>query len=964
MRKTKNCKIEKIFIVDIIIYLQKQTNKQTNKKMNVDKTYFEMKIDEFMEINVSEYLRPPLEKIIQQMLRICMYKNGESLERHNWGYDKLQELVNIPELPHKNNNTYDTNYENTLLKALDEECNQKSIIELLWGDVQLGKRVHACIIMWVSIHILHRPVLYIFRNLNIDKKQLVDDISGTDDHNFNIKYIKKIFYEIVDEKIRKNYTSFTLTPFIDITKHDIESFNDKNIYCCLMNPTQLLQINNICNNHISKHNTLVNITLLIDESDLICPTSSNDGNNINDIKDTTQCEKLISTICKKVHYALHITGTAHSLLSNITTTISENCKNQVKISKIHKMECTDDYFGIFTDKITFNTDVVKECVNNYNINDDYNTNLKPVINIIYKRENVKYNSLLISEEKIISKHNSLAHKIIKDYHDLFVIVFNGECLTLYIPTNYIELYKEIFNHNIKPIHHDNIYSYYKITAKNNITLKYIYKTIRMLFVIHNNAITNKTVITISGKYSERGYSFTSDDYNEYSMHLTDQYYVSHSTYNCTNMSQQLRLQGKYNDIELQNGTMKLTLWTTYKFMNIIKNFYIPYTRRIEENIMEQNGWEEIKKYVETIIFKNNIKFIVYIGNHKNQKNIGIKQIYDKKSNGYCILGINIDDLDETDIHTWCKSQPELPIYNGCINEIKVSNKDEFIDKYGKTKAETITNRFIVDTDYRDIEKTNKELNNIITEKINSAYKIIYTEQTITTIRMMTDEEFTVEIDKKINKGRGGNKGNHRQVFRLTTNNKIEVCFIIYTGEKKELPISSTNYSKDSSDNNIVYKFIDNTNNTVKYSKLKHGYVYNESDKKLYYNNIPCNEYYWKSIDSNLYLCNGTSKEFISVYIIDPPKSELYVNQLTDNTTTTLEEPVNCIVKDFAESRFIENSSAEGKTITFIYDCYKDWCNTNKKQVIKNKNLFEKEFSRIYKKQIGGKNRNKYYLELK
>ena len=45
-------------------------------------------------------------------------------------------------------------------------------IECIKGDVQLGKRVHACIIMWMSIYIYKRPVLYLFRPLNIDKEQL------------------------------------------------------------------------------------------------------------------------------------------------------------------------------------------------------------------------------------------------------------------------------------------------------------------------------------------------------------------------------------------------------------------------------------------------------------------------------------------------------------------------------------------------------------------------------------------------------------------------------------------------------------------------------------------------------------------------------------------------------------------------------------------------------------------------
>ena len=45
---------------------------------------------------------------------------------------------------------------------------------------------------------------------------------------------------------------------------------------------------------------------------------------------------------------------------------------------------------------------------------------------------------------------------------------------------------------------------------------------------------------------------------KYSFHLTDQYYISHASFNCTNISQKLRLQGKYND----DKPIVLTLWIT------------------------------------------------------------------------------------------------------------------------------------------------------------------------------------------------------------------------------------------------------------------------------------------------------------------------------------------------------------------------------------------------------------------
>ena len=125
--------------------------------INLDK-----KIETFFNKR-NKIFRKPLEKIINSMLNKCKYINGESLERHNWGNDPIK-LKNIP----KNINS--NSFEEELLNALNLVDNEKSIIELLWGDIQLGKRVQACIIMWISIYIIKRPVLYIFRNLKIDQK--------------------------------------------------------------------------------------------------------------------------------------------------------------------------------------------------------------------------------------------------------------------------------------------------------------------------------------------------------------------------------------------------------------------------------------------------------------------------------------------------------------------------------------------------------------------------------------------------------------------------------------------------------------------------------------------------------------------------------------------------------------------------------------------------------------------------
>jgi hypothetical protein len=231
-----------------------------------------------------------------------------------------------------------------------------------------------------------------------------------------------------------------------------------------MNSTQLKKLNDKFSEYIFYNNELVNMSVLVDESDLMAPTSSNDRSSDNDKKDSTLCEIYLAKIYKKVKYALHITGTAHSLLYNITTRLSDNCDIQIKISKVHKMKRSDDYFGLFSNSIIFNIEeekhvdelsaeekqdkdkngkiITKPVINSwwdynkYDIVEDYNINIKKIIKNVVKRKNVKYNSLLISEEKVRINQFSLMHKILKDFPNLFIVIYHGNCLILYLSKDY------------------------------------------------------------------------------------------------------------------------------------------------------------------------------------------------------------------------------------------------------------------------------------------------------------------------------------------------------------------------------------------------------------------------------------------------------------------------------------------------------------------------------------------------
>jgi len=925
-------------------------------------------------------LKAPLEKIINIMLDKCRYINGESLERHNWGNTPVK-LKNIPK------ELDSLTFEKELLEALELDDNEKSIIELLWGDIQLGKRLQACIIMWFSVHICKRPVLYIFRNLRIDQKQLQDDICGTEKYNINIQYIKNVFEECFSELL-KYWKDFKLSELQDINSNGVidklsnkDALNPTDILSTLMNLNSLEKINKKISEYIGKNNELLNITVLVDESDLMAPSASNDGNNKNDLNDTTACEELLSKIYKKVRYVLHITGTAHSLLYNTTTRLSDNTNIQIKISKVHKMKRGSDYYGLFNNNIYFNTSVVSpwwECKDiesnkkssSYDIIKDYNENIKkiihyilyirPTLNKISKKQNQKYNSLLISEERIKDKHFELADTIMKDFSDLFVIIFHGKCLRLYLSKKYeneikrLSLWDSKQSSTSNRLHQNggvygsptytqksrqlpNGYCYYDIDTK-FLNIKLVYKLLRILFEKSVIPVKYKTVITITGKYGERGYSFTSDDYDDFSKHLTDQYFVSHASFNCTDISQRIRLQGKYNDIK----NMKLTLWTTPQLKDIMNNFYVPFIKIVESKIMDCESHDEIMYLLENIIDNGEMRFgkyMKYIDSRNKTKNFSIQKHFDKKMNGYSL--IKIDDMIEEEIEKWCKEE-KLPEYL-CINEIKQANISIFDEKY-KIKQ-------YYSADYKrdegipedeDEEKKNMyynltfkqdHLNKPFGNKLNRYIE----EQRISSYISAVNSRTQEVCSKPIRILDYNNSKTH--IFKFDRNK--------YTFQKSPTCISPL-YAEQ---NEKPSYFIDGDN--VKYTVIKneyrrqntHGYSNENDDYFIENDTLLPEKYYWKTPDGWLYLYDKNKPDIYSINIIAPSQIKNTLTPYLANSGVTL----------FTTECF-KNTEKTNLRIGLkdIYEKYEKWCKKTHKDCLKTQKQFKEELEKLNYKESESK----------
>ena len=855
------------------------------------------KIEKFL--NNYHSWREPLQKIIKNMINKCRYLNGESVERHNFG-NIPSKLNNIPD--------YNQINEDKLYKIL-EENNEKAIIELLWGDVQLGKRIHACIIMWISLYIYDIPVLYIFRNLNIDMSQLRNDIQGTDEFSFNYQFIKIFFEEYLD--LKEHFKKFNLPNIRKIDDniidryHTSDAYNTTNIDCCLMNYKQLEKIDKKFNEYVCTNKELVNISVIVDESDLMAPSSSNDDSCKTDETDASKTEKMLAKIYKKCRYVLLITGTAHSLLYNVTTKISKDDNILIKISKVHKMIRTNEYYGLFNNKINFEfvddnwwnkQDNKDEEIIKYDIINDYKKNIKKIIEKIESRDNI-YNSLLISEERIKNNHTELSSYIIDDFPNLFVIIYNGDKLLLYLPKKYLTEFiliaikedrlKDEINNNTKKEEKNHYYHYYfKINTKKH-NIKQIYKLIRMLF--NDYDITSKTCITITGKYGERGYSFVSDDYNTYSFHLTDQYYVSHSSYNCTTISQKLRLQGKYND----DKPIVLTLWTTHKLKEILDDFFIKFIQKVEEKIMFCSNWIEIKDLVEANL-NDDLTFIKYINSldtYKKRKNIKkessnikptVKEVDIQNNIIENILEIEfINEIKEMSIKELKYEQYEeygkkIGHYEKkyCKMEIKLDEKIfNLINKFNNKKKPKRNEDKYLDKDYKEIK--NFFINNIYKLKNDCDIKNYYHQDNYNKniydwISKIKNREFYDTI---------GRKNNYQKL--IIFDNKEE--YSNYNDNNNEHKIlSNVDYSHYDDNKKYVLNLVYDINNSLYLFIRYQIFIFND---KLNVDNNKLNYLKYIDVNKSPYKIIGNKIKFsvVKKKLPSESKDDIYYKSLEDKT---------------------------------------------------------------------------------
>lgn len=313
-----------------------------------------------------------------------------------------------------------------------------------------------------------------------------------------------------------------------LKKHEaVEFLNTTGILISLCNHYQLEKIKQI----LIKYKGIYN--LCIDEVDFSVKTKD----------ETSMIDPLLSQIKEGANHILGATATPFALFSSETN-----------LTKIKKIKPHSNYRGIDTLQINY----VKPNISIY-ARSDYLTIKKIYTRLLQKDTCI----LLHSVHKTKAVHHDLQDYISDKFPDFTVITYNGDGIRVVCPKRDLTPFvkkKSVNKHGI-------LVKYHIIESDKVYHLFENYNISEVLQILKYDPVhEHKHISIISGHLASRGISFVSSDY---SLHLTDQYFVPGDKTHGENLLQSLRILGCYVD------NVPLTLWcseNTWKLIVQQNNF--------------------------------------------------------------------------------------------------------------------------------------------------------------------------------------------------------------------------------------------------------------------------------------------------------------------------------------------------------------------------------------------------------
>lgn len=293
----------------------------------------------------------------------------------------------------------------------NDDKNGKTTHELLCGYVQNGKTEHCYLLMFYITKILKINIIFLCRNLLIDKEQLYNRL--TDEKKGS--YYEKLNIKNIDSG---NDQSKNIRCIKDIKEYKENDKEKSIIYIALKNKYVKNNIEKLKN----KHGKNKKYYIFVDESDEYSNTNENyddvpenNNNNITE-QDYLSLNKHLSILFSEYEYVLHITATPEVYFFNYTTKIKDYIIKS-KIKDIFIMKQNKKYNGLTNGKINIKQE--------QNIDILYN-------NTQYDEEYIKIKNIISEDEYYIKILNLflIYTMLYKNYK--FMINNYNEKLTIFL----------------------------------------------------------------------------------------------------------------------------------------------------------------------------------------------------------------------------------------------------------------------------------------------------------------------------------------------------------------------------------------------------------------------------------------------------------------------------------------------------------------------------------------------------
>jgi hypothetical protein len=360
----------------------------------------------------------------------------------------------------------------------------------LVGNVQSGKTNEELKYCFQSTIVHKIPVIFIVRNISADQLQLVHRIN-----DFN----------------NKNSSNLNCKILSHINTNVMDFLNNCGIIILLCNCPQLKKIKNVLSDYHGKYN------LCIDEADFSLKTKNF----------ASKIDFYLSNLKERANHILGATATPIAMFSG-----------DKFISKVKKLTPNENYCGLESLYVRY--------INSNISRDPKSDNL--AINEIYSTLLQRSNTILLhTVSKYKTFHASLLNYLSNLFPQFTLLTYNGNGIkvickdrksnVLLAKPKAVNNYGQLIN---KYFYVDGVHYFVN------------YSISEVLQILKDDPWHNHSHISIiAGHLASRGISFVSSDY---SLHLTDQYFVPGEKTHGENYLQSLRILGCYKD------PCTLTLW--------------------------------------------------------------------------------------------------------------------------------------------------------------------------------------------------------------------------------------------------------------------------------------------------------------------------------------------------------------------------------------------------------------------